>query len=257
MGACSKSYRKPENKKGEFHMNANGAFREDELVSRKVKINGEWQQRTFPIIAGRLRLAHEQNDNLSLQTELVTWDGQYAVFKCCAATGKGRFIGYGTANNQRDTRLAESLVELAETRSIARALRFAGFGLEFTGAEEVSHVAASEPEQEQTTGKENKPVFPEATQRDKEETKSGGNGDEKAGAPNGATVTEKTMPQSCGNGRATSAQCRALFALTKKARYAEADINNMLGPLNASTFQDLSREDASRLISALQTEVAA
>ena len=65
-------------------MNANGAFREDELVSRKVKINGEWQQRTFPIIAGRLRLAHEQNENLSLQTRLVSWDGQYAVFKCCA-----------------------------------------------------------------------------------------------------------------------------------------------------------------------------
>ena len=51
-------------------------------------------------------------------------------------------MGYGTANSQRDTRLAESLVELAETRSIARALRFAGFGLEFTGAEEVSHVAS-------------------------------------------------------------------------------------------------------------------
>ncbi len=50
---------------------------------------------------------------------------------------------------------------------------------------------------------------------------------------------------------------RALFALTRKARYAEVDINNMLAPLNASTFQDLSREDASRLISALQTEVAA
>ncbi len=46
---------------------------------------------------------------------------------------------------------SESLVELAETRSVARALRFAGFGLEFTSAEEVSHVAAAEPEKEQTT----------------------------------------------------------------------------------------------------------
>ena len=230
-------------------MNANG-FREDELVSRKVKINGDWQTRIFPVVGGRLRLAHEQNDNLSLQTKLVSWDGQYAVFKCCAKTAKGQFVGFGTANSQRDARLAESLIELAETRSIARALRFAGFGLEFTGAEEVSHVVATESETEQTTGKENKPVFLEATQRDKEETKSGGNG-------NGATVTEGSKPQSCGNGRATQAQCRALYALTKKARYAEMDINNMLAPLNASAFQDLSREDASRLISALQTEVAA
>jgi hypothetical protein len=237
-------------------MNANG-FREDELVTRKVKVNGQWEARTFPIIGGRLRLAHEQNESLSLQTKLISWDGQYAVFKCHAVTSKGQFIGYGTANSQRDTRLAESLVELAETRSIDRALRFAGFGLEFIGAEEVSHVAAIESEPEQTTGKESKPVFPEGKPSDKEETKSGGNGDEKAGAPNGATVTDKTMPQSCGNGRATQAQCRALYALTKKARYGEVDITDMLAPLNASTFQDLSREDASRLISALQTEVAA
>jgi hypothetical protein len=215
-------------------MNANG-FREDELVTRKMKLNGEWQTRIFPVVGGRLRLAHEQNDSLSLQTEMVSWDGQYAVFKCCAVTAKGQFVGFGTANSQRDARLAESLIELAETRSIARALRFAGFGLEFTGAEEVSHVVATEPEPEQTTDKEGRPVFPEQKEGDKPETKSGGNG----------------------NGRATSAQVRALFALTKKARYAEVDINNMLSPLNASTFQDLSREDASRLISALQTKVAA
>ena len=162
----------------------------DELVSRKVKINGEWQTRVFPVVGGRLRLAHEQNENLSLQTKLVSWDGQYAVFKCCAVTGKGQFVGYGTANSQRDARLAESLIELAETRSIARALRFAGFGLEFTGAEEVSHVVATESETEQTTGKENKPVFREATQSGKEETKSGGNGNGEASAPDGAAVTE-------------------------------------------------------------------
>src|SRR5208283_4434624 len=120
-----------------FKMNANG-FREDELVSRQVKVGNEWQTKVFPIIGGRLRLAHEENETLSLQTELVNWDGQYAVFKCSAVTGKGSFIGYGTANAQRDARLAESLIELAETRSVARSLRFAGFGLEYTGAEEVS-----------------------------------------------------------------------------------------------------------------------
>ena len=215
-------------------MNANG-FREDELVTRKVKVNGQWETRTFPVVGGRLRLAHEQNENLNLQTEMITWDGQYAVFKCCAVTGKGQFIGYGTANSQRDARLAESLIELAETRSIARALRFAGFGLEFTGAEEISHVVSTEPEQEQTAGKEGKPVFQEGNGKSKQDTKSGGNG----------------------NGRATQAQCRALFALTKKARYSAEDIANLLNPMNAATFQDLAREDASSLISFLQTEAAA
>src|SRR5208283_3442669 len=111
----------------EDDMSTNG-FREEELVSRRVKIGNEWQTKIFPIVAGRLRLAHEENQNLSLQTEMVNWDGQYAVFKCCAVTGKGQFIGYGTADNQRDERLAESLIDLAETRSISRALRFAGYG---------------------------------------------------------------------------------------------------------------------------------
>jgi hypothetical protein len=215
--------------------NGNGQFLENELVTRKVKVGNEFQIRTFPVVGGRLRLAHEENQNLNLQTEMVSWDGQYAIFKCCAVTNKGQFVGYGTANSQRDTRLAESLVELAETRSVARALRFAGFGLEFTSAEEVSHVVAAEPEREQSANKEPAPVFPE------------GNGSSKP----------ESKPSSGGNGRATQAQCRALYALTKRANYREEDIESMLRSLNASTFQDLTRESASQLISSLQTEVAA
>jgi hypothetical protein len=59
-------------------MIANG-FREEELVSRRVKVGNEWQTRTFPIVAGRLRLAHKENQSLNLQTELINWDGQYAA----------------------------------------------------------------------------------------------------------------------------------------------------------------------------------
>ena len=73
-------------------MNANG-FREDELVTRKIKVNGQWETRTFPVVGGRLRLAHEQNDKMSLKTKLVSWDGQYAVFKCCAVTGERTVCG--------------------------------------------------------------------------------------------------------------------------------------------------------------------
>ena len=45
--------------------------------------------------------------------------------------------------------------------------------------------------------------------------------------------------------------------LTKRANYTEEDVESMLRPLNASTFQDLSRESASNLITYLQTEIAA
>ena len=232
----------------EKDMSTNG-FREDELVSRKVKVGQEWQTRVFPVVGGRLRLAHEENQNLNLQTEMVSWDGQYAIFKCSAVTTKGQFVGYGTANAQRDARLAESLIELAETRSVARALRFAGFGLEFTSAEEVSHVAAAEPEREQTVSKEPERVFPQGNGKTGTKTSSaaidppsGGNGSRTStGAP----------------GPATQAQVRALYALTKRARYEEEDIASMLAPFEVSRFEDLSREAASKLIGYLQQEVAA
>jgi len=230
-------------------MNQNGAFKEDEIVSRRVKINGEWQTRTFPIIGGRLRLAHEQNDNLSLQTELVSWDGQYAVFKCRAVTAKGEFIGYGTSNAQRDARLSESLIELAETRSIARALRFAGYGLEFCGAEEVGHILDGEQNSEQTGNNPAERVFPQDNGGGKPETSAQDNA-----TGNGK---EESKPLRCGNGQATQAQCRALYALTKRANYADEDIESMLRPFNVSTFQELSREAASQLITYLQTEAAA
>ncbi|MBI5250203.1 MAG: hypothetical protein HY912_11975 [Desulfomonile tiedjei] len=217
-------------------MGTNG-FREDELVSRKVKVGNEWQTRIFPIIGGRLRLAHENNDNLSIQTEIVKLETDFVVVRAAVESQRGKFNGTGTASGQRDAKLADSLVELAETRAIARALRFGGIGVEYTGAEEVSHVVVSEPEREQTLNKEPAKAFP---------------------VPQScAAGREESKPQHCGNGRVTSAQLRALWALTKKARYTEEDIASVLSPLNASTFQDLTRESASQLISSLQTEVAA
>ena len=50
---------------------------------------------------------------------------------------------------------------------------------------------------------------------------------------------------------------RALYALTKRARYEEEDIVSMLAPFEVSRFEDLPREAASKLIGYLQQEVAA
>jgi hypothetical protein len=144
---------------------------------------------------------------------------------------------------QRDQRLADSLLELAETRSIARGLRFSGYGVEFTSAEEISHVTL---ETEQTgvrdESKVQKPVFEQEESHGKPETK----------AP--------VQPRSGGNGngsRCTGAQCRALYALSKKARMCDEDVEGLLRPLNASRFEDLTLSDASRLIRYFQTQVAA
>jgi hypothetical protein len=212
--------------------NGNGQFREDELVNRKVKVGNEWQTRVFPIIGGRLRILHESNDNLSIQTDIVRLEPDFVVVKAAIESQRGKFSGTGTSSAQRDARLADSLVELAETRAIARALRFGGIGVEYAGAEEVTHVA---PESDQTTNKEPASVFPEGNGNSKPEAKPTGNG----------------------TGRATQAQCRALFALTRKANYQGDDIAQMLAPFDVSRFEDLPREAASKLIGSLQTEVAA
>src|SRR5271157_3515095 len=243
-------------------MNAN-TFREDELVTRKMKVNGEWQSRTFPVVGGRLRILHENNDHLGIQTEIIRLDNDFVVVKAAVESQRGKFNGTGTASGQRDAKLADSLVELAETRAIARALRFSGIGVEFTSAEEVSHVAGTDVEKEQSGGKATAEVSPGDNGNNKSEKSkpsSDGIGFATTGetrAPSGATVETKSKPQPCGIGQATQAQCRALYALTKRANYQEADIGEMLARFEVSRFEDLSRESASQLIGHLQQEVAA
>ena len=227
-------------------MNANG-FHEHELVSRKVKVGQEWLTRVYPIIGGRLRILHENNDSLSIQTEIIRLDTDFVVVKAAVESQRGKFNGTGTASGQRDVKLADSLVELAETRAIARALRFSGIGVEFTSAEEVSHVTAADSEKEQSGSKQPAPVFPEDNV----------NGKVAAKAPNGAAAETELKPQTAGNGTLTQAQCRALYALSKRANYFEADIGEMLAPFEVSRFEDLTRESASQLIGNLQTQVAA
>ncbi|MGO9571911.1 MAG: hypothetical protein ACLP5H_30675 [Desulfomonilaceae bacterium] len=227
-------------------MGAN-AFREDELVTRKVKVGNEWQTRTFPVVGGRLRLVHESSPQVTIQTEIVRFDSDFVGIKAMVTTEKGVFHGTGTASAQRDAKLADSLVELAETRSIARALRFAGYGCEYTSAEEVSHVPASEPEQEGNGSRDRKSIFAEGT----------GNSKVAAQAPSGTSASEGSKPKNGGIGQATQAQVRALFALSRRANYHEADIGEMLARFEVSRFEDLSRESASQLIGHLQTQVAA
>jgi len=107
-------------------------FRPDELVTVQGK--------QYPVVGGRLRLFHKFNDHGHVQTEIVQYDENKAVIRAHVTTDTGTFTGLGEADVNRDRRLKEAILELAETRAIARALRFAGYGVELTGAEEVSHL---------------------------------------------------------------------------------------------------------------------
>lgn len=117
-------------------------FREDEvaIIRHWDKARNEWVANVFPKIGGRLRLAHEQNETITIETEIYKYDENIAVVIGTCRTTKGSFKGIGMSSVARDQKIAPAILELAETRSIARALRFAGFGVEYCSAEEVSHL---------------------------------------------------------------------------------------------------------------------
>ena len=131
-------------------------FREDEIVVLKHwdKRDSKWVESVYPKVGGRLRLAHEDNEVLSISTDIVQYTEQIAVVKALVNTKKGEFSGFGMASVERDKTIAPAILELAETRSIARALRFAGYGVEYCGAEEVSHLGESteEPPNQRSAG---------------------------------------------------------------------------------------------------------
>lgn len=105
------------------------SFRNEELVKVQGKV--------YPIVGGRLRLAHDENKSLSIETGVVNYNEESTVVQATIKTEKGTFTGLGNASVKRDRILSNAILELAETRAIARALRFAGYGVEYTGYEEV------------------------------------------------------------------------------------------------------------------------
>lgn len=107
----------------------NNQFKPDELV----KVSGK----NYPVVGGRLRLAHEESKLLNIETTVITYDGEKAIIQAKITTDKGTFNGLGNATITRDAKLKSAILELAETRAIARALRFAGYGVEYTGFEEM------------------------------------------------------------------------------------------------------------------------
>jgi len=110
--------------------NTNGnQFRDDEIIILEQLRDGKTVKSIHPKIGGRLRLAHEQNQQISITTEIIRYDENVAVVKSVTTTMKGSFPGIGMASVERDHSIAPAILELAETRSIARSLRSARSGV--------------------------------------------------------------------------------------------------------------------------------
>jgi len=101
--------------------NTNGnQFRDDEIIILEQLRDGKMVKNIFPKIGGRLRLAHEQNQQISITTEIIRYDESVAVVKCETKTMKGSFPGLGMASVERDHAIAPAIQELAETSAGGR-----------------------------------------------------------------------------------------------------------------------------------------
>lgn len=95
------------------------------------------QGKRFPLVGGKLRVLREHFPNASVTTEQAISDPDLVVYRARVVAGEREATATGTASLQGDRALSDSLHELAETRAVARALRFFGVGIDSTGAEEV------------------------------------------------------------------------------------------------------------------------
>lgn len=183
-------------------------FKSEELV----KVQGK----TYPVVGGRLRLAHDENKSLTIDTNIVHYGDDYAVVQAHVKTEKGSFTGLGNASVKRDRVLANAILELAETRAIARALRFAGYGVEYTGFEEV--------------GNEPKTLQPDIPAE--EDPKSG----------------EKLLPEP-----ATKTQLNTIFSIAKNINMTNEDLRVLMQEKTGKNYsKELSKKDASIIIRLLK-----
>ena len=56
----------------------------------------------YPKVSGRLRLSHENNETLSITTQIIKYDENIAVVRAECTTSKGIFTGIGMASIDRD-----------------------------------------------------------------------------------------------------------------------------------------------------------
>ena len=235
-------------------------FREEEIVTLRHwdKKQGEWVENSYPKVGGRLRLAHEQNETLAINTEVIRYDENIAVVTANVDTTKGAFHGIGMASVDRDKSIAPAILELAETRAIARALRFAGYGVEYCSAEEISHLENSG----NGNGNGRKETAPNSDARDERSSGSaGGNGAQSAqtrapggnGGGNGSGGgNDNGSDNGQSSGRLTNKQLNYIVNLGKGLRLNSKDLDQEAVSAFGVKMAHLSVKEASEFIEQLK-----
>jgi hypothetical protein len=226
--------------------NNGNQFRDDEIIILEQSRDGKMVKNIFPKIGGRLRLAHEENDQLSITTEIIRYDENLSVVKAVTSTNKGSFPGLGMSSVERDHAIAPAILELAETRAIARSLRFAGYGVEYCSAEEVSHLQQNggtfpPPNEKPQT----KPPHDGAKGGDGDKPGRGGNGGDKGGGNGGN-----------GDARISNKQLNYIVTLGKGLKLNSKDLDQESVKTYGVKMAFLTTKQASAFIDTLKERAA-
>ncbi|MFA6011326.1 MAG: hypothetical protein WC799_15175 [Desulfobacteraceae bacterium] len=227
--------------------NINQQFKDDEIsyIKRWDKERNEYIANPFPKIGGRLRLAHESNETLSIETEIIRYDEKIAVVIAVSRTSKGCFKGIGMASVERDEKIAHAILELAETRAIARSLRFAGYGIEYCSAEEVSHLGNGEGFNGNHPKTQNGPNHNGGT----------GNGRPKNEPENNVLSNHtQSVPEGNDKGRLSSKQYKYIQKLNDELGRNSSELDKQCLAMFGTVSQYLSKGDASKIIEHLTAQ---
>ncbi|MBF0527441.1 MAG: hypothetical protein HQK56_20350 [Deltaproteobacteria bacterium] len=208
---------------------AKGMFRDDELItiSRFDRKLNQYVNTIYPKLGGRLRLAHEENKTLSISTQIVNYDQNVAVVQATVSTQKGTFSGIGMYSVQRDEKLAPVFVQICESIAIARALRFAGYGVEYCGAEEISHLNESQADQTYQANQETPPSNGNGNkgQTNNPDPPHPADNNSQSRGGNGANNTNGNGGNGNGNGRVTNKQLEYIIKLGKNLGMNSKDLD--------------------------------
>jgi hypothetical protein len=226
--------------------NNGNQFRDDEIIILEQLRDGKMVKNIYPKIGGRLRLAHEENDQLSITTEIIKYDENLAVVKAVTSTNKGSFPGLGMASVERDRSIAPAILELAETRAIARSLRFSGYGVNLCSCEEISHLTQNggtfpPPDEKPQT----KPPQEGPKGGDTDKPASGGNGGDKGGGNGGN-----------GDARISNKQLNYIVTLGKGLKLNSKDLDEESVKTYGVKMSFLTTKQASAFIDTLKERSA-
>ena len=100
----------------------------------------------YPTVGERLGIQHNDHHQISIETEIIEFRHlELAICRSRVTTTKGIFTGSGVASQEKDADMVTSLLEIAETRAVSRALRFSGALVEYTGREEMPKPTSYKP----------------------------------------------------------------------------------------------------------------